>query len=198
MIVHVRTQEPSGSGARVACVGIAVIDHIYHVAQLPNADRKLRASAFYESGGGMAAGAATAVACLGGQASWIGRVGADAKGAAVLFELDKHGVATHHARQIEGASTSHSAVMVDRDGNRAIVSCAADGLDGDASWLPLDVITDHDVVLADIRWEEGALAALSAARARQRPAVLDADSTTSALAPRLVAAAWARRVPPAF
>jgi sulfofructose kinase len=178
-----------GAGATVACIGIAVIDHIYHVAQLPNADRKLRARAFHESGGGMAAGAATAVACLGGQASWFGRVGADNKGAAVLSELRKQGVATNHAQQIEGASTSHSAVMVDGDGHRAIVACAGDGLDDDASWLPLDVIADHDVVLADIRWEEGALASLTAARARGRPAVLDADATTSALASQLVAAA---------
>ena len=44
----------------VACVGIAVLDLIYEVDELPSIDTKMRARRRRESGGGMAAGAAVA------------------------------------------------------------------------------------------------------------------------------------------
>jgi sulfofructose kinase len=175
--------------ASVACVGIAVTDQIYRVGELPSKDTKIRASSLAESGGGMAAGAAVAAARLGGRATWFGRVGDDDQGSRLLGYLAREGVDTRHSRRIRGARTPHSVVLVDPEGNRAIVAYGADVLDPGSSWLPLDAITAHDAVLADIRWLEGAVAALSAARARGRPAVLDADSSSDPAALDAVAAA---------
>ncbi|WYK07056.1 sugar kinase (plasmid) [Cereibacter sphaeroides f. sp. denitrificans] len=161
---------------RVACVGGAVLDRVYEVAALPGTDGKSRASSYREFGGGMAGNAAVAIARLGGQARWWGRVGDDAIGAGVLAGLAAEGVATDETRVVEGAVSSHSLVLSDAEGRRAIVLYRSDGLDPDASWLPLRAVGGLDAVLADNRWIDGAVAALTAARAAGLPAVLDADA----------------------
>ncbi|WP_145108252.1 sugar kinase [Cereibacter sediminicola] len=161
---------------RVACVGGAVLDRVYGVEVLPGTDGKTRASSYREFGGGMAGNAAVAIARLGGEARWWGRVGDDAIGAGVLAGLAAEGVATSEARVVEGAVSSHSLVLSDAGGRRAIVLYRSDGLDPDASWLPLAAVGGLDAVLADNRWIDGAVAALSAARAAGLPAVLDADA----------------------
>jgi sulfofructose kinase len=160
----------------VACVGVAVLDLIYGVERLPSADGKIRAHSLVESGGGMAANAAAAIARLGGAASWFGRVGADEMGAHVLAGLEAEGVETR-AHRIPDVRTSHSVVLVDRLGDRAIVLYGSDALDADPSWLPVAEIMARRVVLADIRWIPGAIRALTAARTAGRPAILDADTT---------------------
>jgi sulfofructose kinase len=175
-------------GKTVACVGVAVLDLIYGVERLPSEDSKIRAHSLVESGGGMAANAASAISRLGGRATWYGRVGEDEMGTHVLAGLAAEGVETA-AQRIAGARTSHSVILVDRGGDRAIVLYGSEALDGDPSWLPLDRVVAHDVVLADIRWIPGAINALTAARAAGRPAVLDADTTHDPMAIAAVKAA---------
>ncbi|HVZ00460.1 MAG TPA: PfkB family carbohydrate kinase [Dongiaceae bacterium] len=173
----------------VACVGVAVLDLIYGVERLPSEDSKIRAHSLVESGGGMAANAASAIVRLGGQATWYGRVGDDEMGTHVLAGLRAEGVETAAARRIADARTSHSVILVDGEGDRAIVLYGSEALDGDPSWLPLDQVAAHQVVLADIRWIPGAISALTAARASGRPAVLDADTTYDPTAMAAVKAA---------
>lgn len=158
----------------IACVGGAVLDLIYGVDRLPSADTKLAARSFTESGGGMAANAAAAVARLGGRSTWFGRVGDDEMGQHIVAGLGAAGVATF-AHVVGGARSPHSLVLVDDRGDRAIVLYRSNSFDIDPQWLPLDRICEADVVLADNRWVPGAARALHAARARGIPAVLDAD-----------------------
>lgn len=159
---------------RVSCVGGAVLDLIYSVERLPSADTKMAAKSFTESGGGMAANAAAAIARLGGQSTWFGRVGDDEMGQHIVNGLESSGVATS-AHVIAGAKSPHSLVLVDDHGDRAIVLYRSNGFDVNPSWLPLDRVCEADVVLADNRWVPGATRALKAARDRGIPAVLDAD-----------------------
>lgn len=163
-------------GVQIACVGGAVLDLVYGVDALPGVDGKSRALSYSQLGGGMAGNAAVAIARLGGHARWWGRVGDDDIGARVLSGLAEEGVETGEARVIAGAVSSHSLVLSDRQGNRAILLYRSDSLDPGVVWLPLDAVSGLDAVLADNRWIDGAVAALSAARAAGLPAVLDADS----------------------
>ncbi|WP_198083443.1 PfkB family carbohydrate kinase [Variovorax sp. E3] len=158
----------------VSCVGGAVLDVIYRVDQLPSSDTKLVARSRVESGGGMAANAAAAIARLGGNARWIGRVGDDDMANHIVSGLETSGVHVT-ARRICDATSPHSIVLVDQRGDRAIVLYRSTDFDADAQWLPLDMICQANVVLADNRWVAGAVRALDAARARGLPAVLDAD-----------------------
>ena len=161
--------------ARVSCVGVAVLDLIYNVERLPVSDDKIVAHSLVESGGGMAANAAAAIARLGGQAAWYGRVGDDALGGDVLSGLAAAGVEVGGARSIPGAQTSHSIVLVDDNGDRVIILFGSDGMPNEAAWLDCGAVTAGDAVLADIRWIDGAVKALTAARMAGIPAIFDAD-----------------------
>jgi sulfofructose kinase len=170
----------------IVCVGIATLDRVFRVAGLPTGPGKRFAIAFAEVGGGPAATAAAAVARLGGRAELWARIGDDATGTAIVAELANDGVDVAHVRRVPGAVSQQAAVTVDAAGERAIVSFRDPALDRDAAWLPLDRIAAAGAVLADVRWPEGATAALGAARRAGVPSVLDADATDDDALDRLV------------
>ena len=161
---------------KVSCLGGGVLDLIYGVDHLPSEDGKSSARSYAESGGGMAANAAVIVSRLGGRAIWCGRVGDDDKGKRILDGLRQENVDVSNARIFPGIQSSHSIVLKDMLGNRAIILYRAEGIDPDPSWLQLDALLDADAVLADNRWVEGAVAILTAGRSKGLPAILDADS----------------------
>jgi sulfofructose kinase len=158
----------------VICLGHAAFDRVHTVDAIPASATKLRATAYREVGGGMAANAACAIARLGGRAAFWGRAGDDAAGAAMAREFDDYGVDASGFRRFAGCRSSQSTVIVDARGERLIVSFWGDAPE-DAAWLPLDRVARAKCVLADVRWPAGALALFGAARAAGVPSVLDAD-----------------------
>ena len=161
-------------GNRVVAVGIAVLDKIFGVAEIPTQATKVFANSYAEIGGGPAATAAVAIARLGGQAELWARVGDDPVGRRIIEELRDWGVVTQIALIASGAS-SVSGVLVDDKGERLIVAFADPDLDSDPSWLPLDRINSADAVVADVRWPRATEVALRRAREAGVPSVLDAD-----------------------
>ncbi|MBX6742525.1 MAG: hypothetical protein IRY87_10840 [Acetobacteraceae bacterium] len=174
-------------GAALICLGHAALDHIYRIAAFPPAPVKLRALSALEAGGGMAATAAVAAARLGGRVAFWGRVGDDLAGEAIRSGLAAEGVDVAGLRRIPGATSSTSAIIVDAAGERLIVNHRGEGLAPEASHLPLAEVGQAGAVLADLRWPEGALALLGAARAESVPTVLDIDTDPGPLLPRLLA-----------
>jgi len=161
--------------AIVLCVGHAVQDFVFTVAELPQRGEKYRASGFASVGGGPAATAAVAIARLGGRAVLAARVGDDAAADMIVEELGGYGVDCSYVRRCPGRASSVSAVFVDASGERMIVNHLDPALPADPAWLPAPRAVDARAVLADTRWPEGALAALEAGRAAGIAAVLDAD-----------------------
>lgn len=159
----------------VLCVGHAVQDFVFTVAELPQHARKYRATSFESVGGGPAATAAVAIALLGGRVMLAARVGEDAAADLIVAELQSYDVDCTLVRRCAGCASSVSAVIVDANGERMIVNHLDAALPEDPDWLPAPWVTGADVVLADTRWPEGALAALFEARAAGLPGVLDAD-----------------------
>lgn len=162
---------------RIACVGIAVQDRIYTLEALPHEGGKYVAQQYREVGGGPAATAAVAAARLGAQVDFIGRVGDDATGTQLFAELESLGVNTSQARQITGARSSQSAILVDAAGERVIVNYPSPDLPDDADWLDGIDFGRYDAVLADVRWHEGATRALTLARRAGVMTLLDGDVT---------------------
>ena len=162
---------------RVACVGITVMDRIYYVEGLPTEGGKYVAKRYTEVGGGPAATAAVAAAKLGAQVDFIGRVGDDDTGNNLLAELESLGVNTRYTRRYTGAKSSQSAIMVDAQGERIIVNYPSPDLLHDADWLNEIDFSQWDVVLADVRWHEGARQAFTLARRAGVMTVLDGDVT---------------------
>ena len=126
----------------------------------------------------MAANASVAAARLGGIVHYWGRVGDDALGERIVALLEAEGVQTAVVRRIARARSPCTAVLVDDRGERLVCTYSDPALDADATWLPIALLVD--VVLADVRWPEGAACALAAARAAGVPAVLDGDVAPAA------------------
>lgn len=76
---------------RIACVGITVQDRIYSLNNLPDGGGKYQSNQYLETGGGPAATAAVAIARLGIDVDFIGRVGDDSCGNTLLNELQSWG-----------------------------------------------------------------------------------------------------------
>lgn len=167
---------------RLICLGLSAFDITWTVESLPPArGGKTLALDLREGGGGMAANAAVAAARLGGDVQFWGRAGQDRAGAAMRDALQALGVDVGHFRLFDGARSSVSGIVVDADGERAIVNFRGAGLPSDPSWLPLSAVAQADAVLADPRWPEGALALFEAARAHGVATVLDGDVADAAV-----------------
>ncbi|WP_052739252.1 PfkB family carbohydrate kinase, partial [Salmonella enterica] len=126
---------------------------------------------------GPAATAAVAAAKLGAQVDFIGRVGDDDTGNSLLAELESLGVNTRYTRRYTQAMSSQSAIMVDAKGERIIVNYPSPDLLPDADWLNDIDFSQWDVVLADVRWHDGAKQAFTLARQAGVMTVLDGDIT---------------------
>jgi sulfofructose kinase len=66
-------------------------------------------------------------------------------------------------------------VIIDERGERLVVGYRGDALQTSADWLPLEQVGLAGALLADVRWPDGALRALRAARGAGVPAILDGE-----------------------
>jgi sulfofructose kinase len=173
--------DPMNRRARVLCLGHAAHDLIYRVPSIPTQPVKVVATSFSECGGGMAANAAVAVARLGGDVEYWGRVADDTLGRRILDDLEVEGVDVRSARRVSGCKSPCTSILVADSGERLVCSFADPALDPDPGWLPLQRVASFDVILADVRWPRGSARLLDAARAVGRPALLDADVAPPAI-----------------
>lgn len=162
---------------KICCVGITTQDRIFSLSSLPKEDGKYFANDFKEQGGGPAATASVACARLGAQTDMIARVGDDSTGKGILAELEREKVNVDKMVVIPGATSTQAAIFVDDDGSRIIVSYPSPSLTPDASSLKQIDFSQYNMVLADVRWHEGALEAFKLAKAAGVPTLLDADTT---------------------
>jgi sulfofructose kinase len=166
--------------AKVICIGHSALDRVFTVDAWPQASAKVRANSLVEVGGGMAANAAVAVARLGGEAHFWGPVGADSVADVMSAQLQAAGVGVRGLRRFAGLCSSTSAILIDARGERLIVSYRGTALEAPADWLPLDQVASAGALLADVRWPQGAIAALRAARRARIASILDADTAEAA------------------
>ncbi|WP_319411925.1 sugar kinase [uncultured Cohaesibacter sp.] len=161
----------------VACVGITVLDRVFRVEKLPASGGKFVARDYFEIGGGPAATAAVAVARLGLPVEFIGRVGTDDVAQAIIREFDHYRVGHRFTREIDDATSSFSAILVDDEGERMIINYQDDSLSTDPAWMQSVDFAKFQTVLCDVRWHEGAVHALKMAKEAAIPSILDADIT---------------------
>ena len=171
----------------VTCIGIATLDLVFRVESYPTGPGKYRSHGRDEVGGGVAANAAVTVAALGGEASFIGCVGDDPTGDRIMAGLVNAGVDVTGVRRAIGAASPLSAVLVDGTGERLIVNHASPDLFDMARPIELNELAGAGAgagagaaaVLCDMRWPDGAVPALLAARELGLPAIVDCDHDPS-------------------
>ena len=166
---------------RVICTGLAVLDHVFYLPEIPKNPIKSFATSYQIVGGGNAATAAVAISRAGGQAIFWGSLGDDLNGDIILSELEEFGVDVKDVKRLNGLNSSVSSVLIDNTGERLIINFTDRKLIKKADWLPLGKLKKSDAVLADLRWQEGALKTLRRARELGIPAVLDADLAPAVL-----------------
>jgi sulfofructose kinase len=162
--------------ASILVAGVAVVDFVFRLDELPRAAEKYRAGDSAVVGGGCAANAAVAIARLGGHAVLASRLGHDAIGGLIRGDLAAEGVDCRLVRQFEGFRSSFSSVFVTPAGERQIVNYRDTGLSFDAAWLEAEAGSGFHAALADTRWPQGAAAAMRIARKAGIPGVLDAEA----------------------
>jgi sulfofructose kinase len=91
-------------------------------------------------------------------------------------------VKTRYTRVFKGARSSQSAVLVDAGGERVIANYPSPDLPAAADWLHEIDFSQWDIVLADVRWHDGAKQAFTLARQQGVPTLLDADVTPQDIA----------------
>lgn len=167
---------------KIACLGITVLDRVQLVDRLPTTGGKFVSKEYFEIGGGPAATASVAVAKLGHDVEFIGRVGGDSVATTMIEELNHYGVQTNHIITIEDSSSSFSSVLVDDEGERMIINHQDPKLSRDTAMLKSVDFSQFDAILCDVRWPEGAKYALEQAKRHGIPSVLDADISPDPIA----------------
>lgn len=165
--------------ARVLSAGIAVLDEVFRVARFPAPGTKVEASDFLTVVGGCAANAAIAVTRLGGTARLVSPIGDDEIGARIVAELVRHGVDCSGVMRMRGTASPLSAVLVDRTGERLIVTYRGRWPEEIGSVDAERVLSGMDAVVADNRVPELVLPICAAAKRRGLPVVLDVDKAAS-------------------
>jgi sulfofructose kinase len=177
--------EPNPRPLHVACVGHASVDHMFEVDAIAALPCKTLAHGYRRQAGGMSLHAAIAAARLGASVRLLGRVGDDAAADFLRQRLSAEGVEARGLERVAGTSTSLASVIVDAQGARQIYVYRGDALQR-AHALDLRQLEGADVVLADMRWPDGAAAALQWARAHGVPSLLDADVAPLPVTERLL------------
>lgn len=168
-------------------IGSATLDRIYQIRKLPLVGGKHRAHGYLEVGGGIAANAAVAIARLGERVEFLGRVGSDAAGRHIIAGLAAERVGTRGVQIMRGIRSVTPAVIVDDDGERAIVSNTDDRLYDGAGSIEavLDEVAASAGVIADVRWRTGTRPVLEVARKAGRPSVLDIEKAAKPIVDEL-------------
>jgi len=111
-------------------VGVATLDAIALVDTFPAPDDRVLASEVAYAGGGPAATAAVTAARLGIRSAFVGTVGDDANGHAILSGLEQEGVDVRGVTVVAGQHSAASVVVVDRvRDSRAICNRPAPQID---------------------------------------------------------------------
>jgi sulfofructose kinase len=165
----------------MVALGAICTTAIFQVERIESVPAKVMASQRCTVVDGMAVSAACAFKKLGGQAQVWARVGEDAEAQAIRQALALEGVDVSGLHTVPGARSSHAAVIVDAQGQRLVVPFHDPQVDASPDWLPLHELAQADLLHCDVRWPEGALAALHAARQRGVRTMVDGDVAPQAV-----------------
>jgi sulfofructose kinase len=174
------------SDKRILSAGVAVMDLIMNLAQMPRRSEKFRTHDACVTGGGCAANAAVAIARLGGNSRLAARLGNDDIGDLIVAGLEREGVNCQFVRRYPACRSSFSSIYVDARGERQIVNYRDPDLPRDAA--EIEAFDDCDAYLADTRWPEAAVVCMQAARRLGIPGVLDAEAPFDGIDPAFYAA----------
>ncbi|OUS08455.1 hypothetical protein A9Q96_03145 [Rhodobacterales bacterium 52_120_T64] len=159
--------------ANVLITGMAVVDFVFLVDEMPTLPEKYRANDAAIVGGGCAANASVAIARLGGHAALATRLGSDQLGDLIVADLINENVDLQFVQRIEGGRSAFSSIYIDKSGERQIMNFRGTGFGDDAEWL--QCAPKSDAYLTDSRWVSGAIETMKLAQLHNVPGIVDAE-----------------------
>ena len=168
----------------VLCVGALSLDTIFRLDALPTTPGKFLPTDALEVAQGMATAQAATIVRLGGRARLWASCGDDANGDRIVEDLTAAGIDLSALRRVPGARSGFSSILMDRHGERIVVPHYDPAIRSAPTALPdMDGIA---VVSVDVRWPAAAERALTAARDRGIPGVLDVEVAPADVLKRLL------------
>lgn len=107
--------------SRVLVVGSANVDYIVRVPRFPTPGQTILTSELSQHSGGKGANQAVAAARLGAEVSFVGCVGDDPDGRALLAQLEAEGIDTRGVECVTRARTGLAIVSIDDAGQNSII-----------------------------------------------------------------------------
>ena len=171
---------PSSNPPAILCVGIAVQDLVFRVAEFPPPGGKCMTHEFAVIPGGCAVNAAIAIARLGGRAYYAGPLGhpGDTVSNQLIDQMTREGIGTIGVVRVPEATAPVSGIMVDASGERMITTYRDKRIETGRIADPDRLVAGMSMVLADNRFPHFVRPVCEAARRQGIPVVLDADRPT--------------------
>lgn len=166
---------------RILCIGMPVRDLAFRVDGVPERGFKIPAAGFEEIAGGNALNASIGIVRLGGRASLTGPMG-DAGETSSQYIFDKladEGIETNRLVHMPGLVTPISAIMIDRSGERTIVTFRDPALWKVRLPDPDVLLQDCAAILTESRCAGFITEFCIEARRREIPVVVDVDGVMS-------------------
>ncbi len=158
-------------------VGLATVDLIYTVENIPRRDQKISVPGQQVSAGGPAANAAVTFALLGGRAELVSAVGSSPVANIVREDLRDHGVRLHDFAPRNPVIPPMSSVLVHRKtGDRTVVSANAAVFDSSQAQFKPEWLRGASILLVDGHYMSLCISAARAAHAKRIPVVMDSGS----------------------
>ena len=167
---------PSGARFDVVGLGEASWDEVWLVADAVRAGGKTRALRRTALGGGQIATALCALSRLGRSTAWLGKLGDDDQGQAILEGLRIEGVDVTGARIVPGARSHAAVITVDASGDRTVLYDDDPATRMDRLELSPTEVTDGRVLHVDGTDLDAAIAAARMAREAGRVVSCDLDN----------------------
>ena len=123
------TENKPGSRPTIVVIGSANMDLVVKTERIPAPGETVLGGEFFELPGGKGANQAVAAARLGGNVTFVGRLGSDGFGDSLLMQLESNGIDVSHVGRSTDAASGVALIGVDATGqNSIIVAPGANGL----------------------------------------------------------------------
>lgn len=130
----------------VVAVGNTLIDHTYHLTNLPTADGGAFVREYERRLGGVETNVATILAGLGHDTGLVSCVAEDEDGAEVLARIEDSPIAHTSIHRIEDARTSYCLVLTDPEGRRTIIGGGDSTLRLSLTAADISTVSDAEAV----------------------------------------------------
>lgn len=160
---------------RILVAGSMNMDLVLQADRIPNEGESYFGQSYSYIPGGKGANQAAAASRAGADVTFVGRIGADAHGDAVIDNLARQGVSTNLIARDQSEPTGLAVIIIEPNGENRIMVYAGANMKMRADDLSAAFERDYDAVMINFEIPDEIIrAVLSRARAADIPVIVDA------------------------